>query len=212
MDHLKFKMVIFDFDGTLGNSFLWFRSSINKAAKKYKFKEINQTEIEKLRALTTQEIMNYLGVSWWKVPFIARYMRSLMTEDLEKITLFEGVPYLMNKFSEEGIYIVVLSSNSFQNVVRILGPEVAIKINEIECGVSIFGKKNRFKKMIKKFGLSAKDVIAIGDETRDIEAARVAGIHSGAVTWGYATSEALEAESPDYIFHNMNDIIQKILY
>ncbi len=211
MGHLKYKLVIFDFDGTIGNSFLWFQESINKAAKRYKFKEINQTEIEKLRELKTREIMSYLGVPWWKVPFIARYMRKLMTDDLEKITFFDGVPSLMNKFSEEGIYIVILSSNSFQNVVKILGPEITIKINQIECGVSIFGKKNRFKKMIKKFGLSTKDVLAIGDETRDIEAARAAGIRSGAVTWGYATREALEAESPDYIFHSMNDIIQKVI-
>lgn len=211
MGQLKYKLVIFDFDGTIGDSFLWFQESINKAAKKYNFREINQEEIEILRGLKTQEIMNFLGVPWWKVPFIARYMRQLMTEDLAKITLFEGVPSLIDQLADQGISIVILSSNSFQNVSRILGPLVASRINHFECGVSIFGKKQKFKKIIKKFDLLAKDAVSIGDETRDIEAAKEAGIHSGAVTWGYATAQALEVESPHFIFNRMNDIIQTII-
>lgn len=211
MNQLKYKLVVFDFDGTLGDSFLWFQESINKAAKKYKFREINQEEIENLRGLKTQEILNYLGISWWKIPFIARYMRRLMTEDLGKITLFKDVAFLIEQLVDQGIIIVILSSNSFQNVTRILGPQVTSKINYFDCGVSIFGKQNKLKKIIKKFGLSSKDVVSIGDETRDIEAARSAGIHSGAVTWGYATFKALKAESPHYIFKNTNDIIQAII-
>lgn len=211
MNQLKYKLVIFDFDGTIGDSFLWFRESINKAAKKYKFREINQEEIEILRGLKTPEIMNYLGVSWWKVPFIARYMRKLMTDDLTKITLFEGATSLINQLADQGINIVILSSNSFENVSRILGPLITARISHFECGVSIFGKKHRFKKIVKMFNLSNKDTVSIGDETRDIEAAREARIDSGAVTWGYATGKALEAESPQFIFNSMDDIVQTII-
>ena len=38
-----------------------------------------------------------------------------------------------------------------------------------------------------------EDVVYVGDETRDIVAARKLGIRVAAVTWGYNSSEALEA-------------------
>lgn len=50
----------------------------------------------------------------------------------------------------------------------------------------------------------------IGDEIRDIEAARKAGIAFGAVTWGYATAQALQAQAPEMIFSSMNDMIVQL--
>ena len=48
--------------------------------------------------------------------------------------------------------------------------------------------------------------IAIGDEVRDIEAARAAGIACAAVTWGYAAPEALRALGLELVFDRMEDI------
>ena len=51
-----------------------------------------------------------------------------------------------------------------------------------------------------------RSAIAIGDEVRDIEAARAAGIACGAVTWGYAAPEALRAMQPDMVFERVEEI------
>lgn len=204
----NYKLIIFDFDGTLADSYSWFRESINKAARKYHFREIDAEEMEALRGRKTKEIMEYLGVVWWKVPFIAKYMRGLMTEDLAAITLFNGIASLLKKLADDGAIIVILSSNSYHNVVGVLGGENVKWVNHFECGVSIFGKKAKLKKVIRKYRESPEHVISIGDETRDIEAARVLGIHSGAVAWGYATVKALEAESPTYIFNSVEELRQ----
>jgi phosphoglycolate phosphatase len=53
--------------------------------------------------------------------------------------------------------------------------------------------------------------IAIGDEVRDIEAARAAGAACGAVTWGYAAPETLRALQPDLLFERMEDIVHALL-
>ena len=52
--------------------------------------------------------------------------------------------------------------------------------------------------------------IAIGDEVRDIEAARAAGIACAAVTWGYAAASALVAMKPELVFESMNDIAARL--
>ena len=57
----------------------------------------------------------------------------------------------------------------------------------------MFGKAAKFRKVLKRTGIAADDAIAIGDEVRDGEAAAQAGIDFGAVSWGYASPEALQA-------------------
>ena len=59
---------------------------------------------------------------------------------------------------------------------------------------------------MKRAGLTLSKAISIGDEVRDIEAARAAGIACGAVLWGYAAPEALRALGPELVFDRMEDI------
>jgi phosphoglycolate phosphatase len=65
--------------------------------------------------------------------------------------------------------------------------------------------------VLKRAGVLPASAIAIGDEVRDIEAARAAGIACGAVTWGYAASEALSALQPDLLIGRMQDIASALL-
>ncbi len=64
------------------------------------------------------------------------------------------------------------------------------------CGASLFGKAAKYKAVLKRTGTAARDAISIGDEVRDGEAARQAGIDFGAVSWGYASVEALRQAGP----------------
>ena len=59
---------------------------------------------------------------------------------------------------------------------------------------------------MKDKDLKLSEMIYIGDETRDIQAAKKAGIRSAAVTWGYNSRKALEAQSPDYLIHSPQEL------
>jgi len=74
----------------------------------------------------------------------------------------------------------------------------------------MFGKPKKFRNILKRAAVGAAQAIAIGDEIRDIEAARAAGIACGAVTWGYATPQALRALGPDLVFERMEDIASSL--
>ena len=43
---MKYKLAIFDFDGTLADSFPWFLGIINDVADKYRFRQIEDYEVE----------------------------------------------------------------------------------------------------------------------------------------------------------------------
>ena len=64
---------------------------------------------------------------------------------------------------------------------------------------TIWSKHHSLAKLIKSRGFLRENVLYIGDETRDISAARKCGIRSVAVSWGYNSRKALSADSPDYL-------------
>jgi phosphoglycolate phosphatase len=83
-------------------------------------------------------------------------------------------------------------------------------VSQFACGASLFGKAAKFKTVLKRTGIAAADAICIGDEVRDGDAARAAGIDFGAVSWGYAKTEALQQAAPVLMFERVSDISRLI--
>jgi phosphoglycolate phosphatase len=207
---MKYKLVIFDFDGTLADSFPWFVGIINQVADKYRFKHIADHEIDTLRGYDARKLMKHLGVAWWKMPLIARHVRKLMAEDIHHISLFAGVSDVLKRLADDGVTLAVVSSNSQSNVLRVLGPDNAARISYFGCGVSLFGKQAKFREILSKTGISPRETLCIGDETRDILAAKSENLACGAVTWGFATTEALRAHAPNEVFANVGGILEAV--
>ena len=66
--------------------------------------------------------------------------------------------------------------------------------------MSMFGKPARIQKVLKKTGIPCHEVISIGDQVADLEAARKEQVAFGAVSWGYGAIESLRAHSPEEEF------------
>ncbi len=205
-----YTLAIFDFDGTLADTFPWFVEVFNGVADRYRFRRIHPGELEALRGCEARAMMRRLGIRGWKVPFIANHMRRLAARDIDRLRLFDGAGPLLRRLNEKGVTVAIVSSNTEANVRRVLGPENAALVAHYACGASIFGKHGKFRTVIARSGVPPTRTIAIGDEIRDIEAARRAGIACGAVTWGYALPEALRAHAPDALFASFEEIAERV--
>ena len=207
---MKYKLIIFDFDGTLADTFPWFASVINKVAEKYHFRKIEKSESEMLRNCDAHKILKFLGLSLWKIPMVANHMRTLMARDIHQIPLFEGIEGLLHRLSSKGLMLAVVSSNTYENVCQILGTENAALISYYECGASMFGKEVKLRKIINKSGVLPGESMYIGDEIRDIEAAKKLNIAFGGVSWGYNRVESLKVHSPGVVFATVDEIAEKM--
>jgi phosphoglycolate phosphatase len=203
---MRYRLVIFDFDGTLADSFPWFLRSIDSVADRFRFRRLGEGDVELLRGRGAREIIRYLGIPAWKLPFIARHMRRLKARDRDEVSLFPGVDSLLERLSGAGVRLALVSSNASGNVRHILGPANAARIQHWECGTSIFGKKRRFRRVLRRAGVRPEEALCVGDEIRDAEAARAVGIPFGAVAWGYSTPEALRRAGPAALFASMEEI------
>ena len=204
------RLVIFDFDGTLSDSGDWFLSVIDQLARRFNFRTVAPDQVEMLRHKSSREVIDFLGISRWKMPLIARHLRKLVGRNAHQIELFPGTPDLLERLADTGVKIALVTSNSEANARKILGEEHAARIDFYACGSSLFGKAPKFRRVLKKMGIPAAQALAIGDETRDVDAAREVGMRAGSVLWGYASETVLTALEPDALFRKPQDIIDYV--
>lgn len=203
---MKYKLAIFDFDGTLADSFPFFVSVFNQLADEYQFKKIDLQLVDNYRQYDAKQMMELVGMPKWQLPIVGKRFMSLMKAQANSIALFNGISESLEHLVERGIIVAVVSSNSYENVTHILGEKTAKCVTSFDCGMSIFGKAARLEKVLKLNKLKATDAIYIGDQVTDMEAAHKKSIAFGAVAWGYATLKSLEAHKPAEVFESPQDL------
>jgi phosphoglycolate phosphatase len=204
--NMKYRLAIFDFDGTLADSFPFFLRVFNQLAEQHGFKGIDPGLAPTYRGYNARQIMDQVGMPAWKLPLVARSFISLMRQNAASISLFEDTDDMLLHLANKGVTLAIVSSNSYDNVSQILGPANTKLISQFECGMSIFGKAARIQKVLKKTGIHCREVIYIGDQVTDLEAARKENVAFGAVAWGYATIESLREHFPEEEFDSVSAI------
>lgn len=207
----KYRLAIFDLDGTLADSFPWFQRVVNDVAREYGFRQVTPEDVDMLRRASSRDILKHLDVPLWKLPKIAARMRKLKQAQLHDIPLFPGATKMLAALAQGGMRLALVSSDNEANARTQLGPETARLFSDYNCGASLFGKARKFKQVLIRAGVSSHHAIAIGDEIRDLEAARATGIAFGAVSWGYTDGSALQALKPDEFFSTIGQITSRFL-
>ncbi len=195
---------IFDFDGTLADSFGFFLRVHDHLAVRHGFRGIDPEEIENLRDLSPRELMRRSGLPRWKLPMVARDFARLMRG--ADIRLFNGVEDALQRLRGQGITIALVSSNTRDNCRRVVGETHWRKLAHAECGASIFGKRRRIARVLRATGIPPRRAIYVGDQSTDAEAAHAAGVAFGAVGWGYATLSSLKRAGATLLMSEVADL------
>jgi phosphoglycolate phosphatase len=203
--------VIFDFDGTLADSFPWFVSVLDDVARRWRFRSVERWEHAALRHLSASEIFCHLEVPRWKLPMIVADMRRRMSRDIDRIALFEGVGPELGRLNSAGLRLGLVSSNAAVNIRRVLGPVLWGLIQHRECGAGLSAKHRRLARLLRRAGVAPERAIYIGDEIRDIDAARRVGTAVGVVSWGYNEASVLSRHGPDLLFDRVDQISARLL-
>ncbi len=123
-----------------------------------------------------------------------------MRHAIKHIAPHPGIPEIIQKLHTEGHQLFILSTNSLQNLHRFLHEQSMHKyFLEIYGSVGIFGKARGLKRLLKEHKLELNQAVYVGDELRDIEAAKLIGLRVIAVTWGFAHPSKLRALRPTAI-------------
>jgi phosphoglycolate phosphatase len=199
------RLALFDFDGTLADSFDWFLGIFDEVADRFGFRRLATEDRQLLRGLDTRAILRHQRVPVWKLPLIARHMRALVARDIAQIRLFPGAGEMLAALAAGGVEVALVTSNSEANARQVLGP-AARHVARFACGADMFGKPAKIRAVLRATRADPAATVLVGDEARDVDAARSAGIVSAAVAWGYADPAFLRSLAPNLFFERMEEI------
>ena len=208
---MKYPLAIFDFDGTLANSLPCFVEIMRRLSDQHGFRRIEDHELESLRTADTRQFLKHVGIPLWKLPLLVLQVRSAMTEVAHEVPLYPGIVEFLDQMTSAGIELAIVSSNSWENVKTVLGPENVAKFRYTECEASLFGKRPKLRKVLRQAGVPADQAIYIGDEVRDLQAAHAEGIAFGAVTWGHTPRDIFRPHYPKEVFESIESMTSHLL-
>ncbi|MGN5617513.1 HAD-IA family hydrolase [Xanthomonas hortorum] len=181
-------LIIFDFDGTLADSFGFFLSTQRVLAERHGFRAAQAHEVEAARRLSTRELLKASRLRAWRVPLVAADFIRLMRA-APPMALFDGIGDVVETLHASGTRLAVVSSNSVENVQRALGKDLSAKFAVIDGGAHLLGKQRALRRVLRATGYGATQAVYVGDQMADWEAAQVVGLPFAAVAWGYAHPE-----------------------
>ena len=204
---MAIKLAIFDFDGTLADTYPLFMDSLDVLAATHGFRRLACHERQRLRGLSATEVIRELQLPLWKVPAVLSDFRKIMRRRIDEARLFSGMASVLCAMVQKDIKVAIATSNSIDNVRAILGDPLLSRFAMLECGSTLFGKSHRLRRILKKTEVMRAQAIYIGDEIRDAEAAKKMGISFGAVAWGYTDVDVLLRTNPFKVFRTPTDIL-----
>lgn len=182
----------------------------NELAEEHGFRRIEPHEFERFRRLHGTALLRELQLPLRKLPAVMSGMRRRMAQHKGQLQLFPGIAEALHGLTASGMDLGIASSNSRENVERVLGPSNARWIAHFACGASLFGKPAKLKQILRAAKLPREQTIYIGDEVRDGEAARSVGIAFGAVSWGQHPEDLLREQKPDRFFASVREMTEAL--
>jgi phosphoglycolate phosphatase len=204
-------LVIFDFDGTVADSFVESFAAYNRVAPRLRLRRVAEAELPELRRMATGELMTALGIPMWKLPRLMIGVRADLMDHFHTVQPVPGIGAPLRALAKAGHRLAIVTSNSKANVHAFLARHDLGVFGTVVAGASVFGKSTRLRRLLKAAGANASNSVYIGDTSPDIRAAREAGTTAIAVTWGFSAREPLAAEAPDALVEATADLPVAVL-
>lgn len=205
---MPIKTIIFDFDGTIADTYQAIINITNNLAPDFGYAPVSEAELLELQKLSSREVIKKSKIPFWKIPFLLRRVQTELSQVIATLKLIDEVSPVLQELNKRGYHLAIVTSNSDENVRCFLENNQLLNIfSLIYSGIPIFGKHRIIKKLLAKNQWDSEEVIYVGDETRDIEAARKCQIRIVSVTWGFSSQSLLQAHHPDFLIEKPSELL-----
>ena len=197
--------LIFDFDGTIADSFdvaegIFYALTGHDPVT-------DPEEVAHLRTLPLLKAAREMRISPTQLPRLLIKGRALMHQRIAKVKVFPGMSEVLHTLHRNHD-IFIMSSNSKPNVESFVQENrLGDCFDEIYGGIGLFSKARALRRVIRHNKLDPDNCFYIGDEVRDVNAAKRASVRGVGVAWGYNDVLALKKEKPFAVVANPEDLL-----
>ena len=215
MPDKKYKLVIFDFDGTLVDSKDVIAEATNLALADCGYPTMSSEEITALVGLPLDySLRHFLGETATEEAveeLLERYRARWYELEPGRLHLFPGVRELLDALSKAGIAMSIATSKSGKGLDRVMDTLTLrdyfgfVLTNDLVRNAKPYPEM--IERTLKHFGMSPPDALMVGDTTFDIEMGQAAGVDTCAVTYGSHAVETLAELSPTYLVNTAAELL-----
>ncbi|MBW2637497.1 MAG: HAD family hydrolase [Deltaproteobacteria bacterium] len=200
------KLLLFDFDGVIVDS-LDLYEEISRLCLEETGNQIIQDREDFLSLFDDNfyEAMRQKGVD---VGAFNRAVERLIPQvDYNRAVPFFGLIPVLEKLRKENI-LLIISSNSIAAIKKIISKyRFDQYFKEILGADFMFSKIDKINYALKKWSFSREDTYFIGDTLGDMKEAKMAGVRTVGVTWGWHPRERLEKAAADFLFDSPVELL-----
>ncbi|VAW62268.1 Similar to phosphoglycolate phosphatase, clustered with ribosomal large subunit pseudouridine synthase C [hydrothermal vent metagenome] len=210
---LPYKVLIFDWDGTLMDSVARIVDCLRKSAEQVLGEEKRaDDELKDVIGLGLREAIMQLhpSVNEKQISEMSdAYRYQYMEVNTTSSVLFNGVENLLGQLEEQGYWLAVATGKGRQGLDQVLeltglGPRFHIT----RCASETFSKPHplMLEEILQQLGLNANEALMIGDTEYDMEMAKNANMDRLGVDYGVHPSERLMLHNPIGCISNIEDL------
>lgn len=191
---------LFDFDGTLADSLSAIIAITNRLAPEFGFRPTPPENVEALKGLTARQLIRYSGIPILKIPALLRRVRAEMRQQSAHIPPCSGMPTIIRQLQAQNHSLAVITSNTPEAVwAFLMAHDLQDCFLSVDGGGTLFRKGKLINRCLEQHRFTPETTVYVGDEVRDIDAARFAAVSPVSVTWGFNSRGALQAAQPDWL-------------
>ena len=209
-----FKYFLFDLDGTLTDPFEGITNSIVYALGKFGITVDDKKDlIDFIGPPLVDSFGKFYGFDSEKsVKAVEYYREYFSVKALYENSVYEDVVLVLSKLKSDGKILVLATSKPEEYAVRILEKFDLGKYFDFVAGATMDNtrsyKADVIAYAIESCGIEDKtEALMIGDRKYDVEGAKINGLKSAGVTYGYGSRAELVSSSADYILDSPLEIL-----
>ena len=212
---MSIKLIIFDFDGTLGDTRRNIVTTMQMTIKELQLPSRTEAECASTIGLPLDGCFRALfpDIQDDLIPRCAETYHRIFNENLQKITpeAFPGVVKTLKTLKEQGLVLTIASSrsrNSLTELTRDMG--IADYISYLIGADDVKEAKPKPEPVLKTLTAmhyAASETLVVGDMAVDILMGANAGTKTCGVTWGNGSREALKEAGADKENEKMEELI-----
>lgn len=198
--------VLFDFDGTLADTFPTFFDLYNKICWLLKLPKLNLYEVKTQSTIGFKDLIR--TVPRWKLIILIPLFEYYLWFKAKQIKAFPGTEELLIWLKKNGYKLAVVSNNHPSFIGKVLRQENLYTLFDHIYGLKSFtNKESVLKKFLTVHKLQTDQVVFVTDEVSDWQTCTKLDIDCLGVSWGFHSQQTLVQAGVTKIFSSNQDLI-----
>jgi phosphoglycolate phosphatase len=208
----RFRLIVFDWDGTLADSEQRIVGCFSAAAASLRLGELPRERFRSVIGLALPESVEVLFPrcdTAFRDAFVTEYRRHWLAPGAPRTQLFEGVVEVLDRLVEQGHRLAIATGKGRRGLERDLADVgLAHRFCATRCADESRSKPHplMLEQLLEQTGVDRSEAVVVGDTSYDLAMARAAEVAAIGVAWGMHPREELVPHQPLAIIDTLPEL------